>query len=163
MIIVRKNLLRFNGNSYTCAIGKNGVTAEKNEGDGCTPLGEYSLGCIYFRKDKLVLPDVKLPTIAIDKNAGWCDDVASNDYNRPIAFPFKYSAERLFRDDGIYDIVCVINYNSDPVIKGKGSAIFLHIARNDYSGTEGCIALQQNDLIQLLSQINSQTRISIIV
>ena len=163
MIIVRKNLLRFNGNSYTCAIGKNGVTAEKKEGDGCTPLGEYSLGCIYFRKDKLILPDVKLPKIAIDKNAGWCDDVASDDYNRPVAFPFKYSAERLFRDDGIYDIVCVINYNSDPVIKGKGSAIFLHIARNDYSGTEGCIALQQNDLIQLLSQINSQTRISIIV
>jgi len=162
MIIVRKNLLRFNGNSYTCAIGKNGVTAEKKEGDGCTPLGEYSLGCIYFRKDKLILPDVKLPTIAIDKNAGWCDDVVSDDYNRPVAFPFKYSAERLFRDDDIYDIVCVINYNSDPVIKGKGSAIFLHIARNDYSGTEGCVALQQNDLIQLLSQINSQTRISII-
>ena len=163
MIIVRKNLLRFNGNSYTCAIGKNGVTAEKKEGDGCTPLGEYSLGCIYFRKDRLVLPDVKLPTIAIDKNAGWCDDVTSNDYNQPVAFPFECSAERLFRDDDIYDIVCVINYNSDPVIKGKGSAIFLHIARNDYSGTEGCIALQQNDLIQLLSQINSQTRISIIV
>ena len=163
MIIVRKNLLKFNGNSYKCAIGKNGVTTEKKEGDGCTPLGEYSLGCIYFRKDRLILPDVKLPTIAIDKNAGWCDDVTSNDYNRPIAFPFKYSAERLFRDDSIYDIVCIINYNSDPVIKGKGSAIFLHIALDDYSGTEGCVALQQNDLIQLLSQINSQTRISIIV
>ena len=161
MIIVRKNLLGFNGNSYRCAIGKNGVTSEKKEGDGCTPLGEYSLGCIYFRKDKLILTDVKLPTIAIDKNAGWCDDVASNDYNRPIAFPFKYSAERLFRDDGIYDIVCVINYNTFPVIPGHGSAIFLHIAKPGFLGTEGCVAIEREALIEIATNLTADSTIVI--
>lgn len=162
MIIVRKNVLTFNDTSYTCAIGKNGVSSHKKEGDSCTPLGEYSLGNIYFRGDRLALPNVKLSKIIIEKNTGWCDDINSNYYNQPITFPFKYSAERLYRNDNIYDIICVINYNLEPVIKGKGSAIFMHIATDSYSGTEGCIALKQDDLIQILSQINLKTKINII-
>ena len=162
MIIVRKNVLTFNDTSYTCAIGKNGVSSHKKEGDGCTPLGEYSLGNIYFREDRVVLPDVELSKVIIDQNTGWCDDINSNDYNRPITLPFKYSAERLYREDNVYDIICVINYNLESVIKGKGSAIFMHIATDSYSGTEGCIALKQDDLIQILSQINLKTKINII-
>ena len=162
MIIVRKNVLTFNDTSYTCAIGKNGVSSHKKEGDGCTPLGEYSLGNIYFRKDRLVLPNIKLSKFIIDHNTGWCDDINSNDYNRPITFPFKYSAERLYREDNIYDIICVINYNLEPVIKGKGSAIFMHIATDKYSETEGCVALKRDDLIKILSQINLKTKINII-
>tara|TARA_Y200000002_G_scaffold380354_1_gene391642 strand:- start:1040 stop:1531 length:492 start_codon:yes stop_codon:yes gene_type:complete len=162
MIIVRKNVLTFNDTSYTCAIGKNGVSSHKKEGDGCTPSGEYSLGNIYFREDRVVLPDVELSKVIIDQNTGWCDDINSNDYNRPITLPFKYSAERLYREDNVYDIICVINYNLESVIKGKGSAIFMHIATDSYSGTEGCIALKQDDLIQILSQINLKTKINII-
>ena len=162
MIIVRKNVLIFKDTSYTCAIGKNGTTVTKKEGDGCTPLGEYSLGRIYFREDKVVLPHVKLPQVVINKNMGWCDDINSDDYNKAISFPFEYSAERLHRSDDIYDIVCVIEYNSNPIIKGKGSAIFMHVARDNYAGTQGCIALRKEHLITILSQANLQTQINII-
>ena len=161
MIIVRKNVLSFNDTSYACAIGKNGMTSTKKEGDGCTPLGKYSLGTIYFRKDKVVLPDLKLPKTIIDKNTGWCDDINSCEYNKAITYPFEYSAEKFYRNDDIYDIICVVEYNSKPVIKGKGSAIFIHVARDDYSGTEGCIALRKEDLITVLSQVSLQTRINI--
>ncbi len=162
MIIVRKNILTFKDNSYTCAIGKNGTTNEKKEGDGCTPLGKYSLGRIYFRKDKVILPDLKIPTTIIDKNTGWCDDILSDDYNKVISFPFNYSAEKFYKSDDVYDILCVIEYNSNPIIKGKGSAIFMHVARDDYSGTEGCIALRKEHLITILSQIDLETKINII-
>ena len=161
MIIVRKNVLSFNDTSYTCAIGKNGMTGTKKEGDGCTPLGKYSLGVVYFRKDKVILPRLELPTVVINKNLGWCDDVNSCEYNKAINFPFNYSAEKFYRNDDIYDIICVIEHNSNPVIKGRGSAIFIHVARDDYSGTEGCIALCKDDLISILSQINLQTKINI--
>ncbi len=161
MIIVRKNVLSFNETSFACAIGKNGMSSVKKEGDGCTPVGKYSLSRIYFRKDKVVLPSLKLPTTVIGKNSGWCDDVDSCEYNKAITFPFDYSAERFYRNDDIYDIICVIDYNSNPIIKGKGSAIFLHIAKDDYSGTEGCIALCKEDLITVLSQANLQTVINI--
>ena len=162
MIVVRKNILTLNDISYSCSIGKNGLSNDKIEGDGCTPLGKYSLGSIYYRNDKVALPNIDLKQIPIVKSYGWCDDIKSDDYNSLINFPFKYSAEKLFRADDIYDIICVINYNLDPVIKGKGSAIFLHIAHDNYSGTEGCIALKKNDLIQLLTKINSNTKINII-
>ena len=162
MIIVRKNVLSFNDTTYTCAIGKNGITSSKKEGDGCTPLGKYSLGTIYFRKDKVILPKLNLPKMVIDKNTGWCDDINSYEYNKAITFPFEHSAERFFRNDDIYDIICIIKYNSNPVIKGKGSAIFIHVARDDYSGTEGCIALCKEDLITILTQVSLQTKINII-
>lgn len=162
MIIVRKNVLTFNDTSYACAIGKNGTTNAKREGDGCTPLGKYSLGKVYFRADKVILPHLKLPKIIIDKKIGWCDDIRSDDYNKVISFPFEYSAERFYKNDDIYDIVCVIEYNSNPIIKGMGSAIFMHIARDDYSGTQGCIALRKEHLITILSQANLQTQINII-
>ena len=102
----------------------------------------------------------KIQTI-IDKNTGWCDDINSYEYNKAITFPFEHSAERFFRNDDIYDIICIIKYNSNPVIKGKGSAIFIHVARDDYSGTEGCIALRKEDLITVLSQVSLQTTINI--
>ena len=162
MILVRQNTLRYNDKSFQCAIGKNGVTENKVEGDGCTPLGKYSIDCIYFRNDRISLTNTSLKTIAIRKNHGWCDDTLSQYYNKFITFPFDHSAEKLYRDDNLYDIVCVINYNRDPIIKHKGSAIFLHISNNDYSGTEGCIALKKDDLIFLLSQIDKNTKIDIV-
>ena len=162
MILVRNKVLKYKNFLYKCAIGENGITNSKIEGDRCSPSGIYSIEKIYFRKDKLNLPKIDFQTIAINKNFGWCDDIKSLHYNKFIEFPFSHSAERLFRDDDIYDIVCVINYNTNPIIRNVGSAIFLHIATTNYSGTAGCIALKQDDLIELLQNINADTKINIL-
>ena len=162
MIIVKKNLLSFNDISFKCAVGKNGITNNKVEGDGCTPAGKYLINQVYYRQDRVVLPSTSIPSIAIAKNFGWCDDVSSDCYNKIITFIFKLGAEILYRNDNIYDILVVIDYNQNPVIKNKGSAIFLHIAKPNYVGTEGCVAISMVDLIHLLKIITTKTNIQII-
>ena len=162
MIIVRNKVLKYKNFLYKCAIGKNGITSNKIEGDKCTPSGIYSIDQIYYRKDKLTLPKIDFQTTPINKNFGWCDDTTSSHYNKFIEFPFSDRAEILFREDEIYNIICVISYNSNPIIRNKGSAIFLHIANTNYSGTAGCLALKQSDLIELLQNINMDTKIHIV-
>lgn len=162
MIIVRNKVLKYKNFLYKCAIGKNGITNNKIEGDKCTPSGIYSIDQIYYRKDKLTLPTIDFQTTPINKNFGWCDDTTSSHYNKFIEFPFSDRAEILFREDEIYNIICVISYNTNPIIKNKGSAIFLHVANTDYSGTAGCLALKQSDLIELLQNINIDTKIHIL-
>ena len=162
MIIVRKNTLIYNDKSFQCAIGKSGTTKKKIEGDGCTPLGKYLIKEVFYRSDRVNLPNISFPTTVIENNYGWCDDINSKEYNKLIKFPFKESAERLFRSDNIYDIICVLNYNLDPIVKNKGSAIFLHIARDDYSGTQGCVAISEKNLVLLLTMININTELNII-
>ena len=162
MIIVRNKVLKYKNFLYKCAIGKNGITNNKIEGDKCTPSGIYSIEQIYYRKDKLSLPTIDFQTTPINKNFGWCDDTTSLHYNKFIEFPFSDRAELLFREDEIYNIICVISYNTNPIIKNKGSAIFLHVANTDYSGTAGCLALKQSDLIELLQNINIDTKIHIV-
>ena len=162
MIIVRNKVLKYKNFLYKCAIGKNGITNNKIEGDKCTPSGIYSIDQIYYRKDKLTLPTIDFQTTPINKNFGWCDDTTSSHYNKLIEFPFSDRAEILFREDEIYNIICVISYNTNPIIKNKGSAIFLHVANTDYSGTAGCLALKQSDLIELLQNINIDTKIHIV-
>ncbi len=92
---------------------------------------------------------------------GWCDDPISKDYNRLVKFPFKFSAEKLYRRDNIYDIILVLNYNLKPTIKNKGSAIFIHIAKRNYKFTRGCIAVSKKDLKKIVKQINKKTIIKI--
>jgi len=162
MIIVRNKVLKYKNFLYKCAIGKNGITNNKIEGDKCTPSGIYSIDQIYYRKDKLTLPTIDFQTTPINKNFGWCDDTTSSHYNKFIEFPFSDRAEILFREDEIYNIICVISYNTNPIIKNKGSAIFVHVANTDYSGTAGCLALKQSDLIELLQNINIDTKIHIV-
>ena len=162
MILVRNKVLKYKNFLYKCAIGKNGITNNKIEGDKCTPSGIYSIDQIYYRKDKLTLPTIDFQTTPINKNFGWCDDTTSSHYNKFIEFPFSGRAEILFREDEIYNIICVISYNTNPIIKNKGSAIFLHVANTDYSGTAGCLALKQSDLIELLQNINIDTKIHIV-
>ena len=103
-----------------------------------------------------------LDTEAITPNSGWCDDPESKNYNQFVKLPVGESAEKLFRSDDLYDLIFVLDYNINPIVKNKGSAIFLHIAKNDYSGTEGCIALKKNDLIGIAEKINNQTQILIV-
>ena len=92
---------------------------------------------------------------------GWCDDPASRFYNRQVKLPSKFSHEKLYRNDDLYDLIAVLNYNTNPIIRNKGSAIFMHVAKNSYKKTEGCIALKKDDLIKIVMQIKKNTKISV--
>jgi L,D-peptidoglycan transpeptidase YkuD (ErfK/YbiS/YcfS/YnhG family) len=157
-IIVKGNSLEFNGKKYQCAIGKNGFTTDKQEGDNCSPIGEFPLREVFYRTQQ---PETILPYSPITAGDGWCDDVNHVDYNKHVKLPHPARHEKLLREDGLYDYVLVIGYNDSPVIKGKGSAIFMHIARPNYEGTEGCIALKKEDLLEVLKAIRADTHIII--
>jgi L,D-peptidoglycan transpeptidase YkuD (ErfK/YbiS/YcfS/YnhG family) len=162
MIIVRNNgYLEYKNFKFRCALGKAGIKTKIKEGDNVTPKGTYKILNVYYRKDRIKKIKSSIKKIKISKKIGWCDDPQSKYYNKQIKLPSKLSNEILYRKDNIYDIVCVINYNMRPVLKNKGSAIFLHIAKKNYQRTKGCIALKKNDLIQLLLLIKKNTKIKI--
>jgi L,D-peptidoglycan transpeptidase YkuD (ErfK/YbiS/YcfS/YnhG family) len=92
---------------------------------------------------------------------GWCDDPASQFYNQQIKLPSKFRHEKLYRNDNLYDLIAVINYNTNPIIKNKGSAIFMHVSNNYYKKTKGCIALKKKHLIKILQEIKKNTKIKI--
>ena len=140
-------------------MGKFGTTSSKKEGDLATPKGIFDIGALYYRKDRIQLPKCKLIKKIIKKNMGWCDDVKSKLYNKEIRFPFKYKAEKLYIKNNIYYLIINIKYNQKPIIKGKGSAIFLHIAKKKYKPTKGCIAIKKNDFLKILPLINKKTKI----
>ena len=160
-IRIKKHLLLFKNYKLKCAIGKSGITSSKSEGDLATPKGIFELGTLYYRKDNIQQLKYKIKKKIIKKKMGWCDDSRSKKYNQEISFPFKYGAEKLYRKDKIYDLFINIKYNSCPVIKDKGSAIFLHIADSKYKPTKGCIAISKNDFLKILPLINNKTKISI--
>ena len=145
---------------FKCSIGKNGLKKKKLEGDNCTPVGTFSLGPVYYRNDRVDKPNTKLKTLKINKLMGWCDDPNNTSYNKEIRLNKKIKAEKLYRKDKIYDIIIVINYNTQNIIKNKGSAIFIHIT-NNYKPTKGCIALSLNDLEILLKIIKKNSKIKI--
>ena len=162
MIIVKKpGYLIFKNYKFRCSLGKNGIKYKKKEGDGCTPKGIFKLIKIYYRKDKIKHLKTKIKKNLISKNIGWCDDPRSKFYNKPIKLPSRFGHEKLYRKDNLYNIIIVLNYNIKPVIKNKGSAIFMHIAKKNYRPTAGCVALQKNDLIKLLEIIKKNTKIKI--
>jgi L,D-peptidoglycan transpeptidase YkuD (ErfK/YbiS/YcfS/YnhG family) len=162
MIIVRKNgYLEYKNFKFRCALGKAGVKTKIKEGDNITPKGTYKILNIYYREDRIKKIQSLIKKIKINKKMGWCDDTQSKYYNKQIKLPSKLDHEILYRKDNIYDIVCVINYNMNPALKNKGSAIFLHVAKKKYQKTKGCIALKKNHLIKLISLINKNTKIKI--
>ena len=161
IILKNKDTLLFDEFEFKCAVGKRGVTSNKKEGDKKTPKGLYSLGPLYYRKDKFKNLETKLNKIIINKSMGWCDDINSKYYNQPIRINNKLKHEKLFRKDGIYDMLIPINYNTKNPIKKKGSAIFIHLTKN-YKSTLGCIALKENDFLVLLKLINKRTKIKIL-
>lgn len=160
-MLVNKNFLTYKDYKVKCAIGKRGIGKKRREGDLITPKGLFKIKKVYFRKDKVRGLKTKFSMKAITKNMGWCNDPKSNKYNKLIKYPFAFNAEKLFRNDNIYDIVIVLNFNSRPVKKNKGSAIFLHVARRKYSPTLGCVAISKNDLKYLLSVISKKTFLKI--
>ena len=143
-----------------CAVGKRGISKKKREGDLITPKGIFKIKKVYYRKDRVKNLITKIKKIAIKKDMGWCDDPKSQKYNKPVKFPFKYKSEKLFRSDNIYDIILVLDFNMNPTIKNKGSAIFIHVT-NNYRPTKGCIALRLNDLEILLRIIKKNSKIKI--
>ena len=141
------------GHRAKAALGKGGVkpAADKTEGDGASPIGTWPLRRVLYRPDKGPAPQTGLPVEAIHREDGWCDAPGDARYNRPVTLPYPASAEHMWREDDVYDLVVVLGHNDDPVVPGQGSAIFLHLARPDYRPTEGCVALAREDLEALLA------------
>ena len=162
MIIVKKSgYLKYKNFKFRCALGKNGIKKKIKEGDKITPKGIFKIIKIYYRHDKIRWLKTSIRKIKIKKNMAWCDDPKSNFYNQQIKLPNKLNYEKLYRNDRIYDLLAVLNYNTNPVIKNKGSAIFIHIAKNNYKPTAGCIAVEKNNLIKLLQKVKKNTKIKI--
>lgn len=145
-------LLRFRGGLYRCAIGKGGRRADKRESDGATPIGLLPLRRVLYRADRLAPLSSAVPVAPIAPDDGWCDDPAHADYNTQIRLPHPARHEVLWRMDQIYDVIGVLGWNDAPVMRGRGSAIFLHVARPGFTPTEGCIALEQRDLLRVLAE-----------
>jgi len=160
-IIIKKHFLLYKGYKLKCSIGKSGLTNFKKEGDLATPKGLFKLGLLYYRKDRIKSLKCKIKKKVIKKSMGWCNDSRSKKYNRTIYFPFKYSAEKLYRRDKIYDIFINIKYNHSPTIKERGSAIFLHLSNKKYKPTSGCVAILKKDFLKILPLINYSTKILI--
>lgn len=147
--------------TYPIAIGKGGFTANKREGDHATPIGEFAPRECWFRADKLDAPKTGLPLRKIQQSDGWCDDPEHANYNRHVKLPFTASHETLWREDDRYDLIVPLSYNDNPPVAGLGSAIFMHIAEENYAGTEGCVALAKKDLLEILTQVTKEAKIAI--
>ncbi len=144
------------------ALGRTGLRALKREGDGGTPLGRFPVRLVLYRADRGLRPRTQLPLRAIRDHDGWCDDPADRNYNQLVRLPSQRSAEGLMRADHLYDLVIVLGYNDVPRVRGKGSAIFIHLARPGLTPTDGCIALSRRDLTMLLAQLRSDSTIVIL-
>lgn len=144
-----------------CAVGWGGVRLDKREGDGATPSGRYPLRRLLFRLDRLASPETGLPVAPINPRDGWCTDPSDPDYNRQVGLPRRGRYEDLWRRDGLYDIVVVIGYNDAPTVPGKGSAIFLHVARPSISATDGCIAIPLRVMRRVVERCDINTFLEI--
>ena len=162
MIIIKKSgYLEYKNLKFRCALGKAGIKKKKKEGDNITPEGTFKIIRVYYRRDKIKNISTLIKKKEIKKKIGWCDDPVSSVYNKEIKLPSKFSHEKLYRKDNLYDLFLVLNYNIKPIIKNKGSAIFIHITKKNYKKTKGCIALKKKHLIELISKIKKNTKIKI--
>ena len=144
-----------------CAIGKRGIGIKRKEGDLITPKGKYKIKYILYRKDRIRKIQSKIKRIAITKSMGWCDDPRSRDYNKLIKLPTNYKYEKLYRKENVYDLILVLNFNMRPIVKKKGSAIFIHIARKNYKKTEGCVAINKISLLRVIKKLKNNTKVLI--
>lgn len=157
----RRGVVQAAGVCWPCALGRSGRRALKREGDGATPRGAFALEAVLYRPDRLPRPRTGLPLRPIQPQDGWCDAAGDRNYNRCVRHPYAASAEQLWRGDGLYDVIVVLGYNRRPRIKGRGSAIFMHVARPGFQATEGCIALRRAELVRLLARLGRGARIHI--
>ena len=143
------------------AIGPGGIAIKGGEGDGITPRGSFPVREVFYRADRISKPVTALPLRTLEKDDGWCDAPGDPNYNRPVKLPYPASAEQMWREDHLYDLVAVLGYNDDPVVPGKGSAIFLHLARPDFSTTHGCVALIRDDWLAAIAQLEPGDQVMI--
>lgn len=139
------------GRVFRAALGRGGVSVVKREGDGATPAGLLPLRRVLYRADRTPIPQARVPREPIAETDGWCDDPGHPDYNRMVRLPHPAHCEALWRADGVYDVVGVLGWNDAPVERGRGSAIFLHLARPGFAPTDGCVALAEDDLRTVLA------------
>jgi len=154
-------VLDWGAGARPAAIGPGGIAIKSGEGDGITPMGAWPVREIFYRADRIEKPDVKLPLRAISRDDGWCDAPNDESYNRLVKLPYPASAETMWREDHLYDLVAVLGFNDHPVVPGKGSAIFLHLAKPDYANTHGCVALGFADVLAALEQLQPGDRVVI--
>lgn len=145
-----------------CALGRGGSRVRKREGDGATPIGRWPVSGVLFRSDRSPRPRTGLPLQRIDRADGWCDAPDDRNYNRAVRHPYPASAERLWREDALYDVVVVLGHNQKPRVRGAGSAIFMHVARPGYLPTEGCIALRRDHLLRLLARLRPGAAVEVL-
>jgi L,D-peptidoglycan transpeptidase YkuD (ErfK/YbiS/YcfS/YnhG family) len=162
IIVKSKAALSYGGKEYRCVLGRGGVGKDKVEGDGKTPLGRFPIREVLYRADKVPTIETSLKIEALSQQDGWCDDINLDEYNKRVKLPFVGSHESLWRpDDDRYDIIVVLGYNDDPPVKGKGSAIFMHVARPAFTPTAGCVALAKEDLLEILSKVQPGTMVCV--
>ncbi len=159
ILVTAERRLVWGQRSYACAIGRSGIVAEKREGDGATPAGAFPLRRALYRADRLARPGTLLGIATMREDDGWCDEPNDPHYNQHVRLPYPASHERLWRADHLYDAIVVLGCNDAPPVPGRGSAIFLHVARADYGPTEGCVALALPDLLALLAAVGPEDRL----
>lgn len=147
---------------YDCTLGRTGVTLDKTEGDGKTPIGTYPIRQLIYRADRLPAPETALPIEILTPDTGWCEDPGHADYNTKVTLPHPAVCDRMTRDDHLYDLTIVVGYNDAPVVTGKGSAIFIHLAREEWTPTAGCVGLKREDLLEVLKLLTPESHITIL-
>jgi L,D-peptidoglycan transpeptidase YkuD (ErfK/YbiS/YcfS/YnhG family) len=158
----QRGIVACGGLALPCALGRSGRRVGKREGDGATPIGRFALREVFYRGDRVARPRSSLPVTALKATDGWCDDARDRNYNRRVRHPYPGSAERLWRDDHLYDLIVVLGYNDGPRVKGRGSAIFMHVAAPGLKPTQGCIALERRHLMRLIAFAPRGTQIAIL-
>jgi L,D-peptidoglycan transpeptidase YkuD (ErfK/YbiS/YcfS/YnhG family) len=156
-----RGVLRLGVMNFACALGRTGRRARKREGDGATPVGSWQMLKVLYRADRVRRPQTGLPVRPVRPDDGWCDEPADRNYNRLVRHPYPASAERLWRDDRLYDIVVVLDHNRVPRVRGAGSAIFMHVAGPGFAPTAGCIALRHGDLMRVLKRMGRGAKVRI--
>ena len=161
-ILIKNKNLFFGNYKAKCALGKRGINTKKKEGDLITPKGTFKIKYILYRKDRIKKFKTTFKKKAITKKLGWCDDSSSIKYNKLIKYPFNFKSEKLYRKDNIYDIILVLDFNMNPIKKKKGSAIFIHVAKDKFQSTKGCVAIKKIELLKIIKGLKKNTKVKII-
>jgi L,D-peptidoglycan transpeptidase YkuD (ErfK/YbiS/YcfS/YnhG family) len=157
LVLKKRSHLWWGETLLPCTWGRGGIREDKKEGDGATPIGAFPFRKVFYRADRLAAPKTCLPLSPLTLQDGWCDDVADPAYNKHIQKPYKGRHEDLWRTDHVYDMILVVGHNDDPVVKGGGSAIFVHLRRPKSTPTDGCVALDLPDLLKILTEATPES------
>jgi L,D-peptidoglycan transpeptidase YkuD (ErfK/YbiS/YcfS/YnhG family) len=152
-----RGILRAGSATFPVSLGRSGIFANKREGDGGTPRGKFRLKRLWWRSDRITRPRTALPVRSIGPADAWSEDPADRRYNRPVRRGPGEPGDRLMRDDDLYDLIIEIDHNDRPRVAGRGSAVFIHVAREGFGPTAGCVGLRRNDLLRLLERLSPQT------